>query len=475
MLRATRLLSIRRMSTQKLPPPGIPLKTPHIALKMQPWNLPVQRPVLMGPKEQPPASEPIPDMQKPSGQMFNIREELWWIVPLFILHFFWPSDDSKKTSDQRDASSPLTSLVASVNLDAIQSDDTAMKAHFTSVLRVLDVKEQYISQLLESAEPREIVDMCTNVHRIVTVADIFPRELQSRHRQIEVAPLNKTIRGRITSSFFSTTTTLSMAAPDYFAPSHPRFSVLADEENVLLFPAPMVSTHEFFMIHAYASGDSNVCPTRMSPLGHHSSVVMSGSPYIRRHLAGRVNSSRRRTSTKRNGAIRRSDQQLRRQVHIANLARHGSRSRRLRNSNGRAIHASWVSEGAVAPPYRRNSLDKPAPPAVVIPERSTPSGAAHAAPTQVQSPRVLFPVCMAGSPWFQSLDEVAEAIVESTPRPLRSVLDVHMNPTPERVHLDAVDEIWAPVHDTLLKIKLNTHLRFKYSTKQWRRKLQKLF
>ncbi|KAJ7267253.1 hypothetical protein C8J57DRAFT_1228861 [Mycena rebaudengoi] len=49
-----------------------------------------------------------------------------------------------------------------------------------------------------------------------------------------------------------------------------------------------------------------------------------------------------------------------------------------------------------------------------LPCRWTPSGAAHATPTQVQSPRVLVPATLAGSPCYQSLDKVAQAITASS-------------------------------------------------------------
>ncbi|KAJ7612445.1 hypothetical protein DFH06DRAFT_1484849 [Mycena polygramma] len=47
---------------------------------------------------------------------------------------------------------------------------------------------------------------------------------------------------------------------------------------------------------------------------------------------------------------------------------------------------------------------------VALAPRSTSSGAPQAGPTQVQSPRVLFPARMAGSPCFQSLDGAVQSI-----------------------------------------------------------------
>ncbi|KAJ6618177.1 hypothetical protein B0H10DRAFT_2030909 [Mycena sp. CBHHK59/15] len=45
--------------------------------------------------------------------------------------------------------------------------------------------------------------------------------------------------------------------------------------------------------------------------------------------------------------------------------------------------------------------------------RYTTAGAPLATPTQVQSPRVLFPVTLAGSPCYQSLDTAAQTITAS--------------------------------------------------------------
>ncbi|KAJ7654388.1 hypothetical protein DFH06DRAFT_1298845 [Mycena polygramma] len=47
---------------------------------------------------------------------------------------------------------------------------------------------------------------------------------------------------------------------------------------------------------------------------------------------------------------------------------------------------------------------------VTLAPRSTSSGAPQAGPTQVQSPRVLYPAGMAGSPCFQSLDGAVQSI-----------------------------------------------------------------
>ncbi|KAJ6515095.1 hypothetical protein C8R47DRAFT_503284 [Mycena vitilis] len=50
---------------------------------------------------------------------------------------------------------------------------------------------------------------------------------------------------------------------------------------------------------------------------------------------------------------------------------------------------------------------------VALAPRSTSSGAPQAGPTQVQSPRVLFPARIAGSPCFQSLDGVVQSITQA--------------------------------------------------------------
>ncbi|KAJ6515114.1 hypothetical protein C8R47DRAFT_1206461 [Mycena vitilis] len=50
---------------------------------------------------------------------------------------------------------------------------------------------------------------------------------------------------------------------------------------------------------------------------------------------------------------------------------------------------------------------------VALAPRSTSSGAPQAGPTQVQSPRVLFPARIAGSPCFQSLDGAVQSITQA--------------------------------------------------------------
>ncbi|KAJ7504333.1 hypothetical protein B0H11DRAFT_512050 [Mycena galericulata] len=86
--------------------------------------------------------------------------------------------------------------------------------------------------------------------------------------------------------------------------------------------------------------------------------------------------------------------------------------------------------------------------------RFTSSGAPQAGPTQVQSPRVLLPATMAGSPWFQSLDGAAQSIAASS----------------AEEESDSSEE-WFFVEDRLMKLRVHAHFRIRLAA----RRLKMLF
>ncbi|KAJ7759264.1 hypothetical protein B0H16DRAFT_634360 [Mycena metata] len=89
--------------------------------------------------------------------------------------------------------------------------------------------------------------------------------------------------------------------------------------------------------------------------------------------------------------------------------------------------------------------------------RYTASGAPQAGPTQVQSPRVLLPATMAGSPRFQSLDEAVMAITKVT----KAQEEIRVE---ERV--GGGDSELLFYEDGFIKFKVHTRIRIRFAAKR---------
>ncbi|KAJ7043667.1 hypothetical protein C8F04DRAFT_1229171 [Mycena alexandri] len=90
--------------------------------------------------------------------------------------------------------------------------------------------------------------------------------------------------------------------------------------------------------------------------------------------------------------------------------------------------------------------------------RYTVSGAPQAGPTQVQSPRVLFPATMAGSPRFQSLDGAVMAITKATEAEAEEV------EVEERA--GGGDSELLFYEDGFIKFKVHTRIRLRFAAKR---------
>ncbi|KAJ7433737.1 hypothetical protein FB451DRAFT_1195983 [Mycena latifolia] len=89
---------------------------------------------------------------------------------------------------------------------------------------------------------------------------------------------------------------------------------------------------------------------------------------------------------------------------------------------------------------------------IALAPRYTSSGSPQAGPTQVQSPRVLFPVTMAGSPRFQSLDGTIQAI------------NVAREAEEERIEDDEGELVYG--EDEFIKFKVHAKLRIRFAARR---------
>ncbi|KAJ7650809.1 hypothetical protein FB45DRAFT_26275 [Roridomyces roridus] len=90
--------------------------------------------------------------------------------------------------------------------------------------------------------------------------------------------------------------------------------------------------------------------------------------------------------------------------------------------------------------------------------RFTSSGAPQAGPNQVQSPRVLMPATMAGSPWFQSLDGAVHSMI----------LEEVENQRAEEEEATVEVEEWHYKEDILLKWKFHLGMRIRFMLGRWK-------